>query len=78
MAAYLSVLNTLSGCILPFRTHKLGPRVEGEAEDEDDDDEDEDEEMPEPGMRSSETSAYLSTMLYQQEGTYRCTQGRCT
>ena len=50
MAAHLSVLNTLSGCILPFRTHKLGPRVEGEVDDDDDDvDEDEDEEMPEPG-----------------------------
>ena len=58
MAAYLSVLNTLSGCILPFRTHKLGPRVEGEAEDEDDDDEDEDEEMPEPGTRRSQILNY--------------------
>ena len=54
LSAHLSVLNNLSGCILPFRTYKLGPRVEGEVDDDDDEDdiEDEDEEMPEPGMRS--------------------------
>ena len=49
---YLTVLNDLSQCILPFRTFHFGQKVPGEVGEDDDDDESdqEDDEMPEPGQ----------------------------
>jgi hypothetical protein len=49
--SYLTVLNELSSCILPYRQYhqSFGEKIPGEVDYDDDEEEQEDEEMPEPG-----------------------------